>query len=169
MLNTQAMARTRKPKSDPTRRRGGPPTVWTPDVERRFLEALSAGKVIHEACEPDDMPGVSTVYERMEADAAFRTRVAQARARGASAIVAEAKRILDTADTRDSGTANACVAKAKSQAEFRRWLASCHDRATYGEKTSHEVTGPNGGPLVTIVDLVRQLGDAAGADSDRPS
>jgi hypothetical protein len=89
----------------------------------------------------------------MDEDRAFRGAYARARTRGASGLIADGMKILDEADDSEAPR----VAKARERAAYRRWLAGCYDRSTFGEKQGVEVSGPDGGPVQvqTIVDIVK--------------
>ena len=141
----------------------GRPSSRTPDIEAKILEQLAGGYSLVAICQDPTMPERETVHRWMRNDADFATAVAQARARGASALVEQGLTIIDTVDP-DAPTGQARIAKAKSQVEYRKWLASCYDRATFGDRSSHEVSGPGGGPVVlSLYDLMRQAEEKGGA------
>lgn len=122
-------------------------------VEAAILDGLSAGVLLPDVLKAPGMPSIRTVQDWEAADDAFRTLVARARKTGAIAIAAEGQRILDECDDSESS----CVQKATSRANYRKWIATCFNRETFGEKQAVELSGPDGGAVKveTLVDLVR--------------
>lgn len=121
----------------------GRPTIRTPEIDEAILAGLAAGRFLRDVCADDGMPNEDSVYRWMDADPEFRGAYARARARGATPLVADGMKILDDCD----GTTASQVMKARERAAYRRWLATCYDRATFGEKQGVELSGPNGGPI----------------------
>lgn len=132
---------------------GGRPTLRTPEVEAKILDGLAAGCFLSDVCAHDDMPSPRTVYGWTDADPEFSRAVARARKAGAGDFVAAGMRGLDECD----GDSASQVTKAIGRANYRKWLASCFDRATFGDKQGVEVSGPDGGPVQVqnLADLLR--------------
>lgn len=131
----------------------GRPSKRTPEVERAILAGVASGRFLRDVCQDPGMPNEDTWYGWMEQDPALSGAYARARARGAAPLVADGMKILDDCDDSDA----ARVSKARERAHYRRWLAGCYDRATYGDRKGVELSGPDGGVVrvESLVDLVR--------------
>lgn len=131
------------------------PSKRTKAVESAILDGLAEGRLMPEILKAPGMPAMRTVQDWEATDDEFRTLVARARKTGAIAIAAEGQRILDECDDSESS----CVQKATSRANYRKWIATCFNRETFGDKQGVELSGPAGGPVQveSIVDLVRRV------------
>lgn len=162
----------------------GRPTIRTPQTDDEIINRLSEGETLRSICRDDHMPHWTTAYSWMDDDKAFSLRVACARDIGYDAIGEQALEIADnsTGDTRHTERGEACdtewVARSKLRVETRLKLLAKWSPKKYGEKTSMEVTGANGGPvqvseteraskLAGILALARARRDSeAGDDSE---
>lgn len=141
------------------KRKQGRPTVRTPEVIARVIEGLSAGTPLTVICSADDMPGIRTVYDWMDADPAFSADIARARDMGWDAIAVDAMAIMDaqpervvtvTGDDRsESRIDSAAVQWAFRRAELRLKLLAKWDPKRYGDMLKH--AGADGGPMAIIV------------------
>ncbi len=130
------------------KRKRGRPTKRSAEVEDRIVEGLSQGTPLTLICQPADMPGLSTVYDWMNADADFSGRVARARDAGWDRIAMEALSIADEVDDRDTITTEfgerpnkEWIMRSKLRVETRLKLLSKWDAKRYGDKIEHEHTG----------------------------
>lgn len=133
----------------------GRPSKRTDAVIKRIIEGLSAGTPLTVICKPDDMPGVTTVYDWMNADAELSEAIARARDLGYDAIAKEAMEIIDAPPERVISTSgedrtevridSAAVQWAKNRAEVRLKLLAKWDPKRYGEMLKH--ANNEGGPL----------------------
>lgn len=147
-----------KAKALPKRPRGRP-SKRTPAVERRIVEGLSAGTPLTVLCKPADMPGVSTVYDWMDADLSFSGAIARARDLGWDAIAVEAIQIMDAPpervvtvtgeDRSETRIDAASVQWAFRRAELRLKLLAKWDPKRYGEMIKH--AGADGGAVQLVV------------------
>lgn len=117
-------------------------STYTDDLGDAICEALIDGKSLREICTPDDMPDRSTVMRWMAADPSFAAKCARAREMQA-----------DYMDDLIIETANACTSETAAADRVKisayQWRASKLAPKRFGDKTTTEVVGPNGGPLQT--------------------
>lgn len=155
-------------KSNRPRRNVGRPTIRTKALVARILRRMSNGEILSRICREDGMPDRGTVWRWTEEDPEFRDALTRAREACAHALTDEAVEIADDGtndyvevETRSGGMKTVLdkehVDRSKLRVETRKWLAGCVAPKAYGQRTAHEVSGPNGAPLVTVVDLVRGL------------
>lgn len=155
-------------ESDSIRRGPGRPSKRTKALVDQILRRVANGEILSRICREDGMPERGTIWRWTEEDPEFRDALMRAREACVHSLVDEAVEIADdgsndyvTVETRDGGTKVVLdkehVDRSKLRVETRKWLAGCVAPKAYGQKSTHEVTGPNGGPLVTVVDLVRGL------------
>jgi hypothetical protein len=123
----------------------------TKALEDEICERLSVGDTLRQICRDEHMPNWRAVYQWMEKDAEFATRIAQARETGFDAI---AEGTLDIADnaTNDWMEANdpdnpgyrangEHVQRSKLRIETRLKLLAKWSPKKYGEATRIEHTG----------------------------
>lgn len=140
------MKEEKKPKGRPSKRNA--------DVEAKIIDGLSKGIPLTIICQPDDMPAPRTVNEWCERDPVFSADFARARETGFDAIAAEALSIADDRSNDTILTDNGheipnkeWMARARLRVDTRLKLLAKWDPKRYGDKTTQEITGPNGGPL----------------------
>ena len=131
----------------------GRPTLRTPELEAKILEAINDGHSLRLICKDAGMPNRATVHEWLVGDKAFADRYARAREGRAEKMADEILEISDGSVGEDSNGINS----ARLRVDARKWLASKMDPRTYGDRVSTELSGPNGGPVQvqTLADLVR--------------
>lgn len=141
-------------------RPAGRPSIRTPQIDEEIIDRLSEGETLRSICRDDEMPGWRTVYRWMDEDVEFSARIACAREVGYDAIGEQALDIADDSahDTKLTERGVACdtewVARSKLRVETRLKLLAKWSPKKYGEKSSMEVTGANGGP-VQVSDMER--------------
>jgi hypothetical protein len=106
----------------------------TPEVEERIIEGLTDGVPLRVLCRQDDMPSWRAVYDWMNADASFASRVAYARDLGFEAL---AEDILNIAD--DTPAINEHVQRSKMRIDTRLKLLACWSPKRYGNKQTVDV------------------------------
>ena len=106
----------------------------TPEIEERIIDGLSNGIALRVLCRQDDMPSWRAVYNWMDADASFASRVACARDLGFEAL---AEDILDIAD--DTLAVSEHVQLSKLRIETRLKLLACWNPKKYGTKQTVDV------------------------------
>lgn len=153
-----AAERTKPPEV--VRRPRGRPTEYTEEAAQEVCARIAAGETLRAICREDGMPEPATVRTwAMDNREGFAARYATARAHGADAI---AEQMLEMADTPLIGeksvtkltgveiTTGDAVERSKLGVDTRKWLLSRWAPKAYGEKSSLEVSGPDGAPLVQI-------------------
>lgn len=114
----------------------------TPEVEERIIEGLTDGVPLRVLCRQDDIPSWRTVYDWINADASFASRVAYARDLGFEAI---AEDILDIAD--DTPAISEHVQRSKMRIDTRLKLLACWSPKRYGNKQTVDVGNKEGETL----------------------
>ena len=106
----------------------------TPEIEERIIDGLSNGIALRVLCRQDDIPSWRTVYDWMNADASFASRVAYARDLGFEAL---AEDILNIAD--DTPAVSENVQLSKMRIDTRLKLLACWSPKRYGNKQTVDV------------------------------
>jgi hypothetical protein len=106
----------------------------TPEVEERIIEGLTDGVPLRVLCRQDGMPSWRAVYDWMNADASFASRIAYARDLGFEAL---AEDILNIAD--DTPAINEHVQRSKMRIDTRLKLLACWSPKRYGNKQTVDV------------------------------
>ena len=114
----------------------------TPEVEERIIDGLTDGVALRVLCRQDGMPSWRTVYDWINADASFATRVAHARDLGFEAL---AEDILDIADTTPAISEH--VQRSKMRIDTRLKLLACWSPKRYGNKQQVDVGNKEGETL----------------------
>lgn len=134
----------------------GPKSTYTEAIGAEICDRLAEGEPLRAICRSEGMPAWRTVYDWIRNDDAFATRIAQARDVGFDAIAEEALAIADTPQqgerTEESTEGFKRVREdmlghRKLQVETRLKLLAKWCRKRYGEATSMELTGADGGPV----------------------
>ncbi|MGC4017508.1 MAG: hypothetical protein QM755_23785 [Luteolibacter sp.] len=141
---------------DPPKR--GRPSIYTDEIASRIIEGLCEGTPLTIICRPDDMPGITTVWEWGKKDPAFSEAIARAREVGWDVIAMDALRIADNTGEEHNDTIETAfgsipnkewIMRSKLRVETRLKLLSKWDSKRYGEKITTELSGPDGGPIQT--------------------
>lgn len=141
----------------------GRPREYSPEVAEELLERLAGGESLESICRDERMPQPPTVrkwaMQRTEdgEDGApsFSAEYARARELGYEAI---AERILDFGldDYKgpDGFVDNGEIQRLRLLSDNRKWLLSKMLPKRYGDKVTQEITGEDGGALITRIELV---------------
>lgn len=114
----------------------------TPEVEELIIEGLTDGVPLRVLCRREDVPSWRTVYDWMNADPSFASRVAYARDLGFEAI---AEDILDIADGTPAISDH--VQRSKMRIDTRLKLLACWSPKRYGNKQTVDVGNKDGEAL----------------------
>lgn len=155
-----AKPKAKAPKADaqPARKRGGQST-FTQAAADRVCEGLAKGIPLTVICAEPGMPCDDTVRNWAEKDEAFGRAIVRAREQGFDRIAIDA---LEIADERSKDTIltdqgerpnTEWIARSKLRIETRLKLLAKWDPKRYGEKTTTEVTGANGGAIQHSIGL----------------
>ena len=117
-------------------------TKRTPEVEERIIDGLTDGVPLRVLCRQDDIPSWRTVYDWINADPSFASRVAYARDLGFEAI---AEDILDIAD--DTPAISDHVQRSKMRIDTRLKLLACWSPKRYGNKQDVSIGNKEGETL----------------------
>lgn len=154
------------------------PTSFSPTVAARICEEIAEGASLIKVCEPEGMPGRSTVYQWLAREEPECKAFADNYARAVEARAEKlAEEIISIADDdsgdygfkegtdKDGEGAKPCILqdniqRAKLRVDARKWVASKLFPRKYGDKVQQEVTGAQGGPVefAVTVNLVRPNG-----------
>ena len=128
-------------------------TTFTPELAAEICARLSTGEPLAVICRDEHMPAVRTVSDWKREHELFATDFARARADGFEALAAQCLEISDDEQhdwlmTKKGVIVNeVAIGRARLQVDTRLKLLAKWYPARYGDKTSMELTGPNGGPL----------------------
>jgi hypothetical protein len=122
----------------------GRPSDYTPEMADLICLRLSHGETLIQMCRDANMPVQSTVYLWLQQHSDFSEKYQKARQQQADYYAEEQLVIADT--TNDPQ-------KAKLQMDARKWFASKVAPKKYGEKVTQELSGPDGGPIPTSLEV----------------
>jgi hypothetical protein len=111
-----------------TPKKNGRPTKRTPAVTERIISGLSQGTPLTVICREHGMPGVSTIYDWMDADERLSGDIARARDLGWDALANECLSIADVEP--ENKTA---LAHQRLRIDTRLKLLAKWDPKRYGE------------------------------------
>ncbi|AIL33106.1 hypothetical protein IX83_07125 [Basilea psittacipulmonis DSM 24701] len=127
----------------------GRPTQYSKEVANKICEQLEQGLSLKQICEQADMPVRSTVYLWLREYSDFSDNYTRAREVHADLIHDE---LLELVDNIPEDFAS--IAKARLQADTRKWVLARMSPRKYGDTSKIELTGNEGGP-VEISETVR--------------
>ena len=132
----------------------GRPSSYTPEVADKICERIAEGESLRTICLDADMPHRATVF-RWLSNQSFRDQYTRAKEEQAETLADEIVAISDEpppitpAGSTDSGH----VAWQRNRVEARKWVAAKLKPKKYGEKVQTEVSGPDGGPIQSTLDV----------------
>lgn len=149
----------------------GRPTEYTPEIADEICSLLACGRTLRDICRDDGMPPESTVRQwALDDREGFSARYAQAREIGYHSMADETLEIADDAsndwmetngDDSEGWKANGeHIQRSRLRVDTRKWMLSKVLPKVYGDRTSVEHTGKDGGPIKTETtdkELARQV------------
>jgi len=154
----KALQRPEQQANEPPPRTRGRPSLYTQELGERICARLATGETLREICRDPDMPDEKAVrLWAMDEERApeFVPQYARARELGYESI---AEQILGFGlnDYRgpDGFVDNGEIQRLRLLSDNRKWLLSKMQPKRYGDKVTTEVTGEDGGPLITRIELV---------------
>lgn len=120
------------------------PSDYSEELASTICLRLSQGDTLIALCREDDMPDKSTVFRWLAKHPEFRDKYARAREEQADVFAEETVVIAD--ETQDPS-------KARVQVDARKWFASKVAPKKYGDKIAQELSGPNGQPIATSLEI----------------
>lgn len=119
-----------------------------PEIKRQIIERLSEGETLRSICRSEGFPSWNSIYQWMDKDKDFNSRVARARILGYDALAEECIQIANDGsnDTYvdDNGNRRVdqdVVQRSKLRIETRLKLLACWHSSRYGEKVAMEHSG----------------------------
>jgi hypothetical protein len=123
----------------PTR---GRPTDFDQALADTICERMRAGESLRAICRDEGMPGESTVRAWAAANQhGFHAQYTRAREAQMDAL---AEDLIEIADDKEEDPQ-----RARLRVDTRKWLMSKIAPKRFGDRTQHELTGRNGGPIQT--------------------
>jgi hypothetical protein len=145
----------------------GRPSIYTQEIAALICEGLARGMTLREVCKAPDMPGESTVRNWALTDhCGFFAHYAKAREIGYHCMADETIDIADNAanDWMERNGENdqgwqingEHIQRSRLRIDTRKWLLSKALPKIYGDKSSVELSGPDGGaiPMPTRIEIV---------------
>jgi len=141
----------------------GQQSLYTEEIAEEICGRLAEGEQLDEICADPHLPTASTVrrwaveedQEERLGRQGFASRYARARSIGYEKMTYELLKISDEPCIGADGYAdNGLVQKQRLQVESRKWLLSKLLPKQYGDKVTQEITGEDGGALITRIELV---------------
>ncbi len=120
----------------------GRPTDYTPEIAADICSWIARGKSLQKFCEQDGTPDQTSVYRWLSKFPEFLQMYTRAREDQADT---HADGLVDLSDTATPET----VHVVKLQTETRKWIAAKLKPRKYGDRTTTELTGADGGPIKT--------------------
>jgi hypothetical protein len=144
---------------------------YTEALGLKICERLSSGESLNAICKDEDMPAESTVRSwAIDPDHPITAKYARAREVGYLKMADELLEIADdgtndyTERANDDGEPYKVVdhdhiARSRLRVETRKWLLSKALPKVYGDKTTTEVVGKDGAPLVPVLNVIISSAD----------
>ncbi|MDP5216704.1 terminase small subunit protein [Ruegeria sp. 2205SS24-7] len=133
------------------------PSDYCEEIAGAICERLAEGESLREICRADDMPAKGTVFRWLAKHQEFQDQYARAREVQADAIFDEVLEIADDASNdwmERSGEEGVGwqingehIQRSKLRIDARKWMAGKLRPKVYGDKQTHELQGPGGGPI----------------------
>lgn len=161
----------------------GRPSDYSPELASRICEQLAGGISLRTVCKADDMPCAATVFNWLRSKPEFVEQYTRAKEESADALVEEMLDISDEASNdwmeihdddnvgyRLNGEA---INRSRLRVDTRKWIASKLKPKKYGDKSTTELTGPNGKALIPEMnetEIARRIAFALqqGANAQEP-
>lgn len=121
---------------------------YSQEMAEKITERLSNGESLRTICADEDMPAKSTVFKWLSQNKDFADQYARAREEQAETLALEIVEIADGAAFADDSVV--ITARDRLRVDARKWVASKLKPKVYGDKTTTELTGANGGPIETV-------------------
>jgi hypothetical protein len=137
----------------------GRKSTYTQKIADLICERLAAGESLRAICRDDGMPTEAAVRLWARDDVqGFASQYAHARALGYERLAEELLEIADdgSSDTHQDADGNErtnaeVVARSRLRVDTRKWLLSKMLPKVYGERSTHEHVGENGGGIRLLI------------------
>lgn len=137
----------------------GRPSSFTDEIAAAICADIAEGIPLREICRREGMPAWRTVYDWMEVNADFSAAIARARISGYHAIAEDCLDIADdkshdVIETENGDRPNSeYIQRSKLRVETRLKLLAKWSPKLYGDKVQAEITGKDGGPMQSVLDV----------------
>lgn len=136
------------------------PSEYTEAKANIICNLLGDGISLRKICAADDMPDKATVFRWIIAHDKFRDQYARARETQADTMADEILEIADDGkrdtyidENGNERTDQDVIARSRLRVDARKWLASKMAPKKYGDKVQQEITGKDGAPLLTGIEV----------------
>jgi len=151
-------------------RKMGRPSLYSEAVVSEICRRLheSDGDALPESlraiCRDPKMPNASTVADWLNSNPDFSKRYARARELRKDALVDRIIYLSEKAKSQaygepGTGEAGAKVAAYKLEIDTIKWILSKEYSRDYGDKIAQEISGPDGGPLQSVLSITQEMED----------
>ena len=127
------------------------PTVYSDESADEILRRLTEGESLTRICDDDHLPSRYTVFNwtlgKGDAPESFFNDYAQAREAQAERYFDEVLDLADGLEGDHVSVSNEVTNARRVRIDSRKWVLARMNRAKYGEKSAHEISGPAGGEL----------------------
>jgi hypothetical protein len=143
-----------QPRSGRGGRNGSVP-VYSEELAEEICDRLARGESLYAICKMAGMPSEAGVRKWVETRADFGARYAHAREFGFDSIAEQVMALSDQDFVGPDGFVdNGKVQAARLQTDSRRWFLSKLMPKRYGDKVTQEITGEDGGALISRIELI---------------
>jgi len=135
--------------------RGGQ-RVFSEELFEEICDRLATGQSLRAICRDPHMPDEKAVRKWVTKEGAhLGPQFARAREMGCESLAEEVLEISDQPCLGPDGFVdNGAVQRARLMADSRKWFLSKQMPKKYGDKVTQEITGEDGGALITRIELV---------------
>ena len=130
---------------------GGRPSTYSESIADAICERLAEGESLRAICSDDAMPCKAAVFRWLSEWPEFADQYARAREEQAETLADELVAIADGHGGEDSAV---LTARDRLRVDARKWVASKLKPKKYGDRIQQELSGPNGGPIPTTIQIV---------------
>jgi len=135
--------------------RNGSAPMYSEELAEEICDRLARGESLFAICKDPGMPSEAGVRKWVETRPDFGARYTHAREFGFDSIAEQVMALSDQDFVGPDGFVdNGKVQAARLQTDSRRWFLSKLMPKRYGDKITTEVTGEDGGALITRIELV---------------
>lgn len=134
----------------------GRPTDYNVQIADEICERLSEGESLRSICREDKMPCKATVFRWLVHNKQFADQYDRSRQEQAELLADEIVDIADEStndkyidDNGNERTNNEAIARSRLRVDARKWVASKLKPKKYGDKTTTEIGGIDGAPILS--------------------
>lgn len=129
----------------PEARKPGRQFEYDAPIFLAICERIAAGEFLAHICESPDMPSQTTFRRWKNTSEELRATYARAREDRIDAWADDLIAIADDPTTDHNHR--------RLRIDARKWVMAKHDPRAYGDKSALELSGPNGAPLVPVINV----------------